>query len=256
MTTTGENEWDAGAYHALADPQEEWGREVLDRLTLAGDETVLDAGCGSGRLTALLLERLPRGRVVGVDASFAMIDKARETLGDDARVELIASDLLDLELPEPVDAIYSNAALHWILDHQKLFARLHAASRPGARLEAQFGGEGNVAEWERAVDSVSGDERFTPYLRGMRSVWNFASVGDTETRLERAGFQVERIWLEPRAVTPSDPREFVRVVGLSRHLAKIPPELQDEFIGAILESMMEPLRLDYVRLNVSARRKA
>lgn len=249
-------EWDAREYHRLADPQEEWGREVLARLELAGDESVLDAGCGSGRLTALLLERLPEGRVIGIDQSFAMIDAARENLGDDDRVELIAGDLLDLELPQPVDAIYSNAAFHWILDHQKLFNRLHAAARPGARLEAQWGGEGNVAEWATTVENVGGDERFSPYLRGIRSVWNFASVGDTQSRLKRAGFQVERIWLEHRVVTPDEPREFVRVAGLAEHLARLPDELQDQFIDATLESMMNPLTLDYVRLNVSARRSA
>ena len=119
-------------YHRVADPQEEWGREVLARLELAGDETVLDAGCGSGRVTRQLLERLPDGRVIGVDA-LAVDDRARRarTLADDDRVELIVADLLELELDEPVDAIFSNATFHWILDHERLFERLFAALRPG-----------------------------------------------------------------------------------------------------------------------------
>src|SRR5205814_4879583 len=105
-------DWDASTYERVSDPQVEWARAVLDRLPLRGDETVLDAGCGSGRVTRLLLEHLPEGRVIGVDASASMIEQAREALPDD-RTELIVSDLLDLELTEPVDAVFSNATLHW-----------------------------------------------------------------------------------------------------------------------------------------------
>src|SRR5581483_8420129 len=122
-------EWDASTYDRVSDIQADWSLEVMDRLDLQGDETVLDAGCGSGRVTRLLLERLPDGRVIGVDASRSMIEKAREALPD--RTEFIVSDLLDLELEQAVDAVFSNATFHWILDHRRLFERLHAALRPG-----------------------------------------------------------------------------------------------------------------------------
>src|SRR5207247_1789075 len=114
-----------------------WGRAVLERLDLSGGEGVLDAGCGTGALTALILERLPNGRVVGVDASSAMIEKATEAIGSDPRVELEVQDLLDLELDDPVDAVFSTATFHWILEHERLFARLFAAMKPGGQLEAQ-----------------------------------------------------------------------------------------------------------------------
>jgi trans-aconitate 2-methyltransferase len=247
-------DWDAQAYDRLADPQEEWGREVLARLELAGDETVLDGGCGSGRVTRLLLERLPRGRVIGVDASRSMIEVAREAFAGDDRVELLVGDLIDLELPEAVDAVFSNATFHWILDHNRLFARLHATLRPGGVIEAQCGGEGNVAEWIRAIEAAQGDERFVAYLRGMADTYNFASVGDTEARLRRAGFEVGRVWLERKVTAPREPREFVRVAGLSKHLALLPDELQDDFINAVLGSMPRPLRLEWMRLNISARK--
>jgi trans-aconitate 2-methyltransferase len=247
-------DWDAATYDRVADPQEEWGREVLARLQLDGDETVLDAGCGSGRVTRLLLERLPRGRVIGVDASPSMIDLAREAFAGDDRVELQAADLVDLQLSDAVDAVFSNATFHWILDHRRLFARLFDALRPGGAMEAQCGGEGNVAEWIRAIEAAQGDERFVSYLRGMADSYNFASVGDTEDRLRRAGFEIGRVWLERKVATPSKPREFVRVAGLSKHLALLPDELQDEFIDAVLGSMPRPLRLEFMRLNISARR--
>ncbi len=250
-------DWDARTYHQVAAPQEEWGREVLARLDLRGDETVLDAGCGSGRVTALLADLVPDGRVIGVDGSPSMIEHARENLAElGDRVELIVADLLGLELAEPVDAIFSNATFHWILDHNRLFERLHAALRPGGVLEAQCGGKDNIAEWQRALESLQGDERFADYLSGMAAATNFASVGDTRDRLERAGFAVEpgRVWLERRTVEPEDPRKFARTVVLAKHLDRLPPELHEEFIDAVLGSMARPPTLEYVRLNISARR--
>jgi trans-aconitate 2-methyltransferase len=248
-------DWDAATYDRVSDPQEEWGREVLARLELHGDETVLDAGCGTGRVTAGLLERLPRGRVIGVDASPAMVERARQNLdrfGD--RVELRVANLVDLELAEPVDAIFSNATFHWILDHQALFSRLFSLLRPGGAIEAQCGGEGNVMEWKRAIEAVEGDERFAPYLRGMLPSYYFASVGDTRIRLERAGFAVDDVWVEVRTVSPREPRDYVRGVGSADLLERLPARLHEEFIDALVGSMARPLTLRYVRLNISARR--
>jgi trans-aconitate 2-methyltransferase len=249
-------DWDAVTYHRVAEVQEEWGREVLARLDLRGDETVLDAGCGTGRVTRLLLERLPEGRVIGVDAAPSMIAKAREAIGGDKRVELEVRDLLDLDLDREVDAIFSNAAFHWILDHARLFARLFAALRPGGALEAQCGGQDNVAEFIRAIESAEGDERFSQYLRGIPASYNFASVGDTQARLARAGFDAKPVWLDNRSYAPSEPAPFVRASGLAQQLERLPEHLHDEYVDAVLGSMPRPLVLDYVRLNISARRPA
>lgn len=245
-------DWDATTYDRVADPQEGWAREVIERLELSGDEIVLDAGCGSGRVTRLLLERVPRGRVIGVDASPSMIAKARETLGAD--VELIVADLVELELPDPVDVVFSSATFHWILDHRGLFARLHAALNPGGRLEAQCGGIGNVEEFLNSIENVNGDERFAPYLRGITSTWNFASPGDTEMRLRDAGFDQVRCWLEDRTAQPSDPRGYLESVCLGAHLDRLPAELRGPYVDAALEVVPRPFTLDYVRLNISARR--
>jgi trans-aconitate 2-methyltransferase len=245
-------DWDASTYDRVADPQEDWAREVIERLELSGSETVLDAGCGSGRVTQLLLEQLPQGRVIGVDSSPSMIAQARASLGDSA--ELIVSDLLELALPEPVDAVFSNATFHWILDHRHLFAQLHAALVPGGRLEAQCGGIGNVEEFLNSIENVNGDERFAPYLRGVASTWNFASPGDTEIRLRGAGFEQARCWLEERVAQPSDPRGYLESVCLGAHLDRLPAELHAPYVDAVLEVIPRPLTLDYVRLNISARR--
>jgi trans-aconitate 2-methyltransferase len=166
-------DWDAASYEAVATPQEQWGMEVIERLDLRGDETVLDAGSGSGRLTRHLIERLPHGRVVCVDASPSMVEQVREVLrpGDSA----ICCDLLELDLAEPLDAIFSGATFHWVLDHDRLFERLHDALRPGGRLEAQCGGAGNVAEFLAACRQVREEEAFAPHFEDWTEPYLFAA---------------------------------------------------------------------------------
>jgi trans-aconitate 2-methyltransferase len=245
-------DWDARTYERVSDPMFEWGLTVLDRLPLEGDERVLDAGCGSGRVTAKLLERLPRGGVVAVDASPSMVEEARAAL-DPARTTAFAADLLELELDEPVDAAISTAVFHWIPDHDRLFKRLHAALRPGGRLEAQCGGAGNLDGFHGAgLARVAAEEPFAPWFEAWEGPWNFSSPEWATDSLERAGFTDVRCWLETRMVNPPDPREFLRVVCLGHHLERLPEDLRDRFVDAVLLHAGDPVELDYVRLNISA----
>ena len=245
-------EWRAEEYDVVAKPHGPWAEQVLSRVELRGDETVLDAGCGTGVLTELVVDRVPDGRVIGTDASAAMLEQARRNLGP--RVELIHSDLVTLELSEPVDVVVSSAVFHWIGDHQRLFERLHAALKPGGRLEAQCGGQGNIAEVERAVESLAGDERFAPYLRTERQAWNYASIGDTELRLARAGYEHCRAWIEPWPVMPRDARRYLATFILPWHLERLPDDRHDAFVDAVLGSSPRPFTANYMRLNISARR--
>lgn len=248
---TGPREWDAETYDAISDPQFQWGMGVLERLELRGDETALDAGCGSGRVTEQLAKRLPNGRLIAVDGSAAMIAKARERLGEGATY--LVSDLSELELPEPVDLIFSTATFHWIVDHDRLFARLRAALRPGGRLVAQCGGEGNVAEHARAIAAVATRPEYATHFAGMEAMWNFAAPGATEARLRGAGFAAARCWLEPKPYTPAEPLRFTMTVTLGPHLARLPEQLRRPFAEAVLDLCEQPLTLDYVRLNIEAR---
>ncbi len=251
-THTGPREWDAETYDRVSAPQLRWGLEVLERLPLRGDEIVLDAGCGPGRLTERLLQRLPHGRVVGVDASAAMVAKARERLGGQAEVRVV--DLTELVLEEPVDAVFSNAVFHWIADHDRLFRALHEALRPGGRLVAQCGGKGNVAALGRTIRAVAVEQPFATHLAGFGGIWNFATADSTAERLRHAGFTDVDCWLEPKPVRPEEPREFLATIALGPHLARLPEALRDPFVEAVVERMASPVELDYVRLNISARR--
>ena len=245
-------DWDAATYDRVSDPQVEWGREVLERLPLRGDEVVLDAGCGSGRVTRLIVERLPRGRVIAVDAAPGMVAAARQALGD--RAEVFEANLVDLELAEPVDVIFSNAVFHWVLDHDRLVKRLHDALRPGGRLVAQCGGEGNVERFLAVASEVAAEEPLAEHLAGWTGPWNFQSPEATAARLEHAGFEDVRCWLEPRAARPSEPRAYLASVCLGYHLAQLPPERREPYVEAVLERLGDPVEIDYVRLNIHARR--
>jgi trans-aconitate 2-methyltransferase len=248
---TGAREWDAETYDAVSDPQFEWGMEVLELLQLRGDEVALDAGCGSGRVTAELAKCLPGGRVIAVDGSEAMVAKARERLG--ASADYLVSDLVELELDEPVDLVFSTATFHWIGDHDRLFGRLCAALKPGGRLVAQCGGLGNVTGHMRAIAAVAADPDYGQHLSEARALWNFASPEETEPRLRAAGFEDVRCWLEPKPVTPERPLEFISTVTLGPILDQLPSEKRRPFAEAVLEEEGDPLVLDYVRLNMKAR---
>ena len=158
--------WSGAEYDRLSAPMEAMGREVLERLVLHGDETDIDAGCGAGRVTEALLARLPRGRVIGVDASASMIETARTRLGD--RAELHVADLAAFDLGLQADAILSTATFHWIADHDALFTRLRAHLRDGGRLVAQCGGRGNIARVHAAAREVMAIEPHAPSFEGWR----------------------------------------------------------------------------------------
>jgi trans-aconitate 2-methyltransferase len=244
-------DWDAATYDRVSDAQFEWALEQLERLELAGDEVVLDAGCGSGRVTAELARRVPRGRVYGADVAPSMVEHARRALGPSATI--LHQDLVSLDLPEPVDVAFSNATFHWVDDHEALFASLHRAMKPGARLLAQCGGLGNIDAFRRVAHVVAAGDPFAPYFKRWRRPWNYASAEQTADRLTQAGFVEVETWLQPKRVVPQ--RGFVETVCLVRHLDPLPNELRSEFVDRVLAECAKPLVLDYVRLNMSARRR-
>lgn len=246
MTT---REWDAATYDRIADPQARWGATVLDRLRLAGNERVLDAGCGSGRVTEQLLGRLPEGRVVALDASAAMVEQARQRLARYSdRVDYLVADLsLPLPLATPVDAILSTATLHWVLDHDAAFRNLAAALRPGGQLVFQCGGRGNIDTVMAAI-CAAGCEWEGP--------WNYATPEQTRERLLRCGFVDVEAWLneEPTPFASEDAlEEFLRAVILRAHLQRLPAADQAPFVTQVA-ARLHNRTLDYVRLNVVARR--
>ena len=242
--TTPPADWDAGRYHQVARPHAAWGATVLDRLRLTGDERVLDAGCGSGRVTAQLLERLPRGHVIAADQSPAMLAEARKTLATwaaEQRVTFVEADLLDIDhaLDQPVDVIFSTAVFHWIADHPRLFAALRGVLRPGGYLVAQCGGAGNLANFMRATDLVAAQAPSRPCCRA--AICGASSTRPRKPRRAcwRPGFARARAWLEP------SPQQFADATALGRILSR----------GGADQSRLGAARVTARRLRRSGRRR-
>ena len=241
--------WDASTYDRSSEPQQSWASEVLARLEgVAPDATMLDIGCGTGRVTEALLALVPQGRVRALDASADMVELARRRLGD--RADVWCQDVLELDLDEPVDAIVSTATLHWVTDHDRLWARVAHALRPGGMLEVQCGGQGNLARVREVIEEVARDA--APELVGW-SPWNFAGPEQTARRLKQAGFTEIRCWLRERPTDPDDVDAFVRTSILPAHLARLPAGQREQFAAAVVARVRLPL--DYVRLNISAIRQ-
>ena len=241
-------DWDARTYDRIADPQARWGGAVLGRLPLRGDEHVLDAGCGSGRVTELLLERLPAGRVTALDASATMLEEARRRLARfGRRVSYVRADLgRPLPVSGHVDAILSTATFHWVADHDRLFGNLAAVLAPGGLLVAQCGGAGNIGTLEVVLAE----------LGAAPAPVRFETPMATAERLEAAGFVDVETWLtyEPTRFQPGEPFEaFLETVCLRPHLESLAATARRAFVREVARRLPGP-ELDYVRLNIMARR--
>ena len=241
--------WDAASYDRISGPHAAMGAPALDRLELHGDETVLDAGCGSGRLTEQLLERLPRGRVVALDGSAAMLAEAARRLGRFGdRVTYVQADLGAPPLPVDgeVDAVLSTATFHWVLDHDRLFEGLAGVLRSGGQLSVQCGGEGNATAIIDAVraEGIETAQRF-----------HFAGVVETIERLERLGFVDVRAWLVPETIA-FDTDEALEEYILTPYLrpATDLPEPELRRLAKAAAARLPSRAIDYVRLNLLARR--
>jgi trans-aconitate methyltransferase len=256
-------DWDAKSYERISDPQFHWGLRVLERLTLRGDETVVDQGCGAGRLTEVLLGRLPEGHVIGLDASEAMLAVSRERLsrfGD--RIAFVRADASSWVAAPPVDAVFSTATYHWVRDHDTLFASIAASLRPGGRLVAQCGGAGNLARIRARTAALRARVEYVHHFRGFEEPWTYATPEETRLRLSRAGLTCANVWSEAAPTSFSAPEpfaEFVTKVILRDELPRLPDEAaRARFLGEIVEAAKRddpPFTLDYVRLNIDAERE-
>lgn len=246
-------EWDGRTYDRISGPMQDMAGPVLERLALRGDETVVDAGCGSGRVTEQLLERLPEGRVIAVDASADMLAAARRRVGSD-RVTYIQADLAALDLEEPADAILSTATFHWIADQAALYWALHGALKPGGRLVAQCGGEGNIRDVREAVGAIVAADPGLQDRLGDFNPWRFLAPDETRGHLADGGFAVAEVWLQEWTVEAPDGRTWLKTINLGGHVERIgDAALADRFVAAVHEHMGgDPLSIAYVRLNIDA----
>ncbi len=253
--------WNAEVYERIGKPMRRWAQAVIDDLHLSGDETVLDAGCGSGSVTFDLLEKLPRGKIYALDASQEMIDSLTKQLAerDETRVHPLRASLTDLTLPEQVDRIFSNAVFHWIPDDDALFGALYRACKPGGQLRAQCGGFGNNNHVLESVAIVRQQERFAKHLAGFTDSKKYRTPEEATAALERAGWRDVRARLHDQPVPFEDPEEaalYVRTILLRDHIARLPEDEGVAYSQAVVAETVQrygtPYVADYVRLDLWA----
>lgn len=256
-------EWNAAAYHKVSGPQTSWGQKVLNRLSVRGDERAIDAGCGSGRLTGELMERLPDGRLIAIDRSWNMLMTARANLRPvlGSRVSFVQVSLPDLPFAGWADLVFSTATFHWIKDHPALFAGIFTTLRAGGKLHAQCGGGPNLVRAHELAEQVMHSDAFARFFVDWPGPWEFADAATTAARLTDAGFLEVETSLEEAPTTlatEADYREFVTTVIYHPHLERLPdPALRQAFIDrvtALAAKEPVPFTLDYWRLNMQARK--
>jgi trans-aconitate methyltransferase len=243
-------EWNAQAYHRLDRPQQAWARSVLDTIALRGDETVLDAGCGTAKLAAVIARRVPRGRVLAVDRSANMLRVAHRALAapEAPRVTLIRASLEALPFAGSVDVVISTAAFHWVLEHDRLFRELYVALRPGGRLVAQCGGGPNLARVLARAERVLAGDPYRPHFEGWSGPWMFADAGSTAARLRRAGFVEVHTSLAEAPTVLADREEYVAF------LESVVLRAHCDRLADAAAADDPPFSLDYWRLNMRAQR--
>jgi trans-aconitate 2-methyltransferase len=256
-------EWNSSEYHRLSQPQVSWGKKVLARLQLRGDELVLDAGAGTGRLTADLLQALPRGRVIALDVSQNMSRSAREYLHPQfgERAQVVTADLVDLPFAGVFDGIVSTAAFHWVLDHDRLFKGLFRSLRPGGWLQAQCGGGPNIARLTGRMAKLAESPGYAPFLATFPSPWLYQDAEGAAATLRRAGFIDIQTNIEAAPTVLDDRKhysEFIKTVIVRTYLERLPnSSLRDQYVAELAdqaETDTPPFLLDYWRLNLSARK--
>lgn len=243
-------DWDVERYEGRHNFVWEMGADMLALLDPKAGETIVDLGCGPGQLTAKIAET--GANVIGIDSAPSMIAQARINY---PKLQFMLSDGATFQLGGPVDAVFSNAALHWMRPPEAVAHRIAKALKPGGRFVAEFGGAGNVRMILDALQAVTGGEE---------NPWYFPSIGEYATLLERFGLEVRFAQLidRPTPLAGEDGiQEWVKMFGAA--FLALSPKTDEEDVLRRVEERVRPglyrdgtWYADYRRLRVIASKKA
>jgi trans-aconitate 2-methyltransferase len=256
------SEWNANDYAKNSAAQATWARELIANLNLQGEESILDVGCGDGKITAELAQRVPQGYVLGIDGSQNMIDYAQAQYSTMPNLQFARMDARQIAVDRPFDLIFSNAALHWVDDQPASLKGAYQTLKPGSRLVFSCGGRGNAAEFIAVFQQLQQQLPWQPYLANFQSPTFFYDDQDYLSWLQEAGFQPRKVVLVPRDMPhagKSGLAGWIRTTG-TPYTHQVPEEDRDRFIDAFANAYLERYPLDsngnshlkMVRLGVEA----
>jgi trans-aconitate methyltransferase len=231
--------WNAAAYAANSAVQQAWARELIAKLKLRGDEKILDVGCGDGKVTAEIARSLPAGSVVGTDASSQMIAFAKKTFPAKKFKSLTfqVMDARKLKLPQSFDVVFSNAAWHWVDDHQAILRGAASVLKPGGRLVVSCGGKGNAHNVFLALRPEMRLKRWREFFREMPLPYFFYAPADYEKWLPKFGFKIQKIKLAPKDATYNGAEGFATWLRTTwiPYVQRVPENLREEFIATVTQ---------------------
>ncbi|XCN74020.1 MAG: methyltransferase domain-containing protein [Candidatus Electrothrix aestuarii] len=264
MTEDKQYSWDAEDYEQHSSAQQSWARELMKKLDLQGHESVLDIGCGDGKVTAEIAALLPEGEVLGIDSSPDMLYLAREKFSWSTHPNLSFQerDAKDLTCEAEFDVVFSSAALHWVLDHRPVLTGISRALKLGGRILLQMAGKGNAASVIAVLDELLQSEKWQPYFTDFTFPYGFYGPELYKAWLSQAGLHPIRVELIPKDMSYPDRtglEGWVRTTWLP-YTERVPVEQRDAFITAIVDKYLEEhpadnegqIHVEMVRLEVEA----
>ena len=263
--------WDAAGYAAHSEVQSVWAHDLLTGLNLQGDEHVLDVGCGDGKITAEIARAVPNGKVLGTDISPEMIAFAQGRFDRSVYPNLFFS-VLDarclsrdaLPLDRSMDLVFSNAALHWVDDHERFLEGAASILRPGGRLLISCGGQGNARDVFLALRPEMRLKRWRSFFRKMPTPYFFHTPSEYHDWLPRHGFKVRSVRLTPKDAVYQGTEGFAAWLRTTwiPYVQRVPQEMREDWIAAVTQRFIQAhppdthgrLHVRMVRLEIDASR--
>ncbi len=256
------HEFDGKKYEKASAHQKEWGAKLISELSFKGNERVLDLGCGDGVNTALIAELLPDGEVVGIDASKGMIEAAKPK--GKANLCFMLMDIDEIKFKEAFDAIFSNASLHWVKDHQRLLGNVYTALRPGGLLRFNFAADGNCSHFFKVVRKAMGLDEFNRYFEDFSWPWYMPSVEEYKPLVDNTELQDVKVWDENADRYFPDTEAMIGWIdqpSLVPFLACVTEKDKSAFRKYVIEEMIQETEQDdarcfetFRRINIFARK--
>jgi trans-aconitate 2-methyltransferase len=255
-------EFDPKKYLQASGHQKDWGNRLIDELHLKGDEKILDLGCGEGALTARLASLVPKGGAVGIDSSGQMIMAAQDL--ETPNLKFLCRDIDDLDFVDGFDIVFSNAALHWVLDHDLLLRNVHRALRPGGIARFNFAGDGNCSNFFATVRGLMSGPKYSRYFEHFTWPWYMPTVGAYEDKVRSTGLFDSQVWGEfaDRSFTATGLIGWIEQPSIVPLLEQIASDDKQSFRDDVVARMLDRTkRTDgtyfetFRRINLLARKK-